>query len=606
MNYVCTGNKNLKSKFKNCILDPIPIPGTLWCPDNLQKLPISFFNNIDTMTAHKICLIVMENLLGESIPTDDLSKIIIESLNFDIPLKKINNILYILELFHGPTLTFKDIGARFMSNILKYYLKYEKNIHILVSTSGDTGSAVADAFQNIDNAIVHILYPKKLISSIQEKQITSYGNNIYAYEVDGNFDECQTLVKKSICDKELTDNIFFFPANSINIARLIPQCLYYFLAYAQLKKMDNNLSNICICVPSGNLGNLTGGMIAKKLGLPIHHFIGATNINNSFGHYLKEGILPDVRAVPTVSSAMDISIPNNLKRLVYIFDNDIKKMSQMISSYCINDNLTLEGIVKFKEKYNYTIDPHTSVGYQAINMHIKDQKDQKDQKDYKYILLSTAHPAKFPEIMDDINISYTLPDKIKLILNKLSKKKAIEYDYLKWKNILLTWKKKHNITLIGMPGSGKSYIGKKLAEKLRWKFIDIDVIIENNYNMKLFQIISKYGNNKFKEIEEEILVKLDENNCIYSTGGSAIYSEKGMIHLSKYSTIIYLNVELDILEERIDDIITRGIVFENGQNIKELYEERAPLYEKYKEISIDCVENSIENIIKEIEEYLDI
>ena len=597
MKFVCTLNPQIKGDLKECLMNTIPLPNSLWFPEIEKPLSPDFFKNIDKMDFHSIALEVLNNILGDDIPKSELEKIIKESLNFDMPLIEINNNISILELFHGPTFTFKDVGSRFMARILKYfYPEGTKEFDIIVSTSGDTGSAVADAFQDLDNVKVHILYPKGLISDVQEKQLTTYGKNIFAYQVDGNFDECQDLVKQSLRDDELTKKLLFFPANSINIARLIPQSLYYFWAYAQLKKSNPSKCNsLNICVPSGNLGNLSGGIIAYKLGLPINHFIGATNINDTFKKYLlngSEGIKDIERAKPTLSSAMDISIPNNLKRLIFAFkDSEIEKT---ISSYSVTDDETLAGITEFKNKYNYSLDPHTSVGYIGIKKYL----DQTSKTDENFIIISTAHPAKFYKTMDMVNVSYSMPEKISTLLKMKGNKKEISTNYQVWKNILINSSKK-NITLIGMPFSGKTTIGKKLAEKLNYNFIDIDHHIENKYQMKLPDVVNKYGNDEFKIIEENAMLEMSGNKNIFSTGGSVIYSEKGMKHLQEISNIVFLNVELEVLKSRINinDLKERGIVFKEGQSFDKLFEERVPLYKKFCTETINCYSLDVMEII---------
>ena len=597
MKFVCTLNPQIKGDLKECLMNTIPLPNSLWFPEIEKPLSPDFFKNIDKMDFHSIALEVLNNILGDDIPKLELEKIIKDSLNFDMPLVEINDNISILELFYGPTFTFKDVGSRFMARILKYfYPEGTKEFDIIVSTSGDTGSAVADAFQDLENVKVHILYPKGLISDVQEKQLTTYGKNIFAYQVDGNFDECQDLVKQALRDNDLTKKLLFFPANSINIARLIPQSLYYFWAYAQLKKYNPEKCNsLNICVPSGNLGNLSGGVIAYKLGLPINHFIGATNINDTFKKYLlngSDGIKDIERAKPTLSSAMDISIPNNLKRLVFAFkDSEIEKT---ISSYSVTDDETIDGIKEFKSKYNYSLDPHNSVGYVGIKKYL----DQTNKTNEHFIIISTAHPAKFYKTMDMANVSYNMPEKISNLLKMKSNKKEISTNYQVWKNILINSSKK-NITLIGMPFSGKTTIGKKLAEKLNYNFIDIDHHIENKYQMKLPDVVNKYGNDEFKIIEENAMLEMSGNKNIFSTGGSVIYSEKGMKHLQEISNIVFLNVELEVLKSRINinDLKERGIVFKEGQSFDKLFEERVPLYKKFCTETINCYSLDVMEII---------
>jgi threonine synthase len=586
-NFISTNGK-LKSNFKNCLIDPIPENDTIWFPFNIIPFKKEYFETIHTLTFEEIAVDVLSNLLRDDISRKDIVNIVNDSFNFEIPLVKCNNI-YVLELFHGPTFTFKDVGARFMSRILKYYFKND-NFDIIVSTSGDTGSAVADAFQDLPNVKVHIIYPKNKISTIQEKQLTTYGNNVFAYSINGNFDDCQSLIKETLNDTTISNRLKFFPANSISIARLIPQCLYYFWAYAQYKKM-NNLKDPVICVPSGNLGNLSGGILAYKLGLPINHYIGATNINNTFERYLSgEPIDKTIRAKETLSNAMDISIPNNLKRLKYVFKNN-NTMAEKISSYSFDDNNTLDGIKKFYNNYNYVIDPHTSIGYNAILEYNKKYKNN------NYILVSTAHPSKFYETMNITNVPYKMPKSIKNLLTKKGKSIELENNYNKWKIELLK-NSTQSVTFIGMPFTGKSYIGEKISESLKYKFVDFDREIELKFNKSLGDIVSDKTNEEFKKIEEDIVIQyLNKNSkknikTIFSPGGSIVYCDKAMKLLRTHSIIIYLDNPIELLEERMNHYNkhnknnSRGIIFKKGMGLSDLYQERKPLYEKYKDIKI--------------------
>ncbi|VVU94949.1 Shikimate kinase [seawater metagenome] len=608
MSFICTDkNSNLRNNFLGAVMNPIPTQDSLWFPDNLSPLDNMFFENIDKMNFVDMSCHILNKLFDNEIPSEDIKKIVNESFDFKIPLHSLDENTYILELFHGPTFTFKDIGARFMANILKYFTsqdsfksKYGKIFDILVSTSGDTGSAVADAFQGINNVRVHILYPENMISEIQEKQMTSYGKNVFVYAVNGNFDDCQLLVKKSLKDMDLKD-LCFFPANSINVARLIPQCLYYFWAYSSLKK-KRNLQNIKlnICVPSGNLGNLSAGIIAWKLGLPINHFIGAVNENNTFQKYLlkgNDGILEKIKAKETYSSAMDISLPNNLKRLIYAFDYSNKKMSEHISSFSFDNQSTLNGINNCWEKYNYPIDPHTSVGYQAVIEHQKN----KNSANQIYIILSTAHPGKFHQTMKMTNAVFKMPLEMQNILNNQINKTIISTDYLEWKKKLLK-STKNNITLIGMSGAGKSYLGEQLKEKNNFKFIDTDSIIEKEHGKKLENIIKDIGNKKFLEIEEEIILNLNGIQNIFSTGGSVVYSEKAMKYLKSISNVIFINTPLEILVNRVQneaEMSKRGMVFKDGQSFKDVYNERLHLYKMYSDFTIESSDlNSLNSLNK--------
>ena len=596
--YSSTDTTKRYASFKECLFNPIPFNDSLWFPDNIKELGNSFYENIHNMNFNEISFVVLNSLIGDEIPDKELKNIINETINFDIPLKNFDNIS-ILELFHGPTLTFKDIGARFMARILKYFIKDEQ-IKIVVSTSGDTGSAVADAFYQMKNVEVDILYPKALISKIQEEQITSYNQNINCYKVIGNFDDCQDLVKKTLKDDELNNILKFFPANSINIARLLPQTLYYFWAYSQFKKFDKESKNICFCVPSGNLGNLSAGVIAYKLGLPVKHFIGGVNANDTLVNYLEKGYISNKRAIATISNAMDVSLPNNLKRLIYAFNNDYKMMSKLISSASITDKETNEGIIEFYNLYNYTIDPHTSVGYQTI----KKFRDNK-LKDYKFILLATAHPSKFPDVLNEIKIPFNIPNQLKNI-NKNNNYKEINNSYDDWKDNIIKNLKKSNITIIGMPGTGKTTVGKHLLKTLNYQLIDLDIKIEERYNMKLSEIISNYGNQKFKNIEEDEMLNLNGYNNIFSTGGSVVYSEKGMNYLKKISTIVFLDTPYEIIEERLSDLAERGVVFDNNKTLRDIFEERYPLYMNYYDYRIECNNLSQDDICEHIKNYLNI
>lgn len=598
MKFACTSNNTLITNLEGALFHPIPIDDSLWIPNNIHQLPYFFFQNIKNMNFKEIAFEVARELIANDIPADILKNIIDECFNFDIPLHSLSDDLHILELFHGPTLTFKDIGARFMSRIIRHFLPENKQIHIIVSTSGDTGSAVADAFFNMPNVIVHILYPRKLISSIQEIQMTNYGKNIIAYEVNGNFDDCQKLVKDTLADKQLCKLLTFFPANSINIARLIPQTFYYFWMYAQLKRRDSQLKNIYVSVPSGNLGNLTGGILAFKMGLPIKYFIAATNSNRAFGEYLYSNHISQKKAIPTISNAMDISIPNNLKRLKVIF-NDNVDMQTKIASLAITDNETKKTIEEVYDMYGYTLDPHTSVGYSAFLKYISNN----NIKHYTGVILATAHPAKFPEIMNKLNVKYDIPKQLKDIKDT-GIKYNIKNNYNMWRNILIKSEGFNNITFIGMPGSGKSYIGKLLAKNINWNFIDIDKLIENTFNKKLHKIISDEGIDKFKQIEETFVLSQKGINNVFSPGGSVVYSSKAMNYLRNISLVIFLDVPFSIINYRIKNVNKRGVVLSKNQSLYDIYNERFPLYEKYSHMIINCNKYDETEIVEEIKKYI--
>tara|TARA_B100000925_G_scaffold291885_1_gene282167 strand:- start:3623 stop:5416 length:1794 start_codon:yes stop_codon:yes gene_type:complete len=597
MKFSCTNNSTLITNLEGALFHPIPYENELWLPNKIHCLPMDFFQKIDTMSFNEIAYTVAKELIGSEIPENKLREIIDSSFNFDIPLHTLSENLHILELFHGPTFTFKDFGARFMSKIIKYFIG-DKDIDILVSTSGDTGSAVADAFYEIPNVKVHILYPKNRISSVQELQITNYGKNIIAYEVDGNFDDCQKMVKDTLADTTLKKLMTFFPANSISIARLIPQSFYYFWIYAQLKKQKCKINPIYISVPSGNLGNITGGIIAFKMGLPVKLFIAATNDNKAFGEYLYSNHISQKKAKHTISNAMDIGIPNNLIRLKSIF-NDNKDMQTKIASFSISDIETKKTINNVYKKYKYTLDPHTAVGYSALERYISENSIE----NFTGIILATAHPAKFPEVMTRLNAPYIIPKKIYKMKDS-GIKYCIKKDYKTWKNILIKSKNFKNVTLIGMPASGKSYIASVLSKKNRWNVLDIDRLIEDRYGKRLHKIIEEQGIEEFSKIEEYTAMSMTGINTIFSPGGSIINSKNAIEYLKSISLVIYLYTPFETINQRIKNPKKRGILIKDGETMRDLYNERVPLYEKYAHIIIDCSVNNESDICDIIMKYI--
>ena len=569
MKYVYTDGTQPISTLKEAMTNSMPSPNGLWLPDKLPKLLL----NDSKKSFHDIIYMVLRALLSNEISDSVLRTIIKESFNFSIPLVHLHDNIHILELFHGPTMTFKDVGARFMARIIRHLIP-DKTINVVAATSGDTGGAVADAFSLLPNVNVNIFYPSGLISSIQEKQITSYGKNVKAYSVDGNFDDCQSIVKQLLRDKIILSESFIFPANSINIIRLIPQVSYYFWAYAQL----NTNKPVNFCVPSGNLGNITAGVIAYLMGLPVHKFIVATNINKTFGTYLTTGIIPDVKAIPSLSCAMDISIPNNLIRLKYLFKDRIHMQSK-IKSYSITDEETLHTISNVHKIHNYILDPHTSVGYTAIDKYNSKNTHNLTELTIPTILLSTAHPAKFPEVLKKAQLYPDIPNQLRRFLTMTSHKINIDKSYSVWRNMI-----GKNITLIGMPGAGKTTIGKELSFKMNKLFIDTDCVIEKKFDKKLHEIIKQKGNDIFLNIEEQTILNLQCSNTIISTGGSVIYSEKAMQYLQKISTIIYLDVPLSTLYKRLNNLTERGVILKENQTLEDLFNERNILYKKYSHI----------------------
>lgn len=412
-------------------------------PVKIPKLSSGFFKKLSSMSFKKIAFEVAKNLIGQDIPAKDLKKIINDAINFDAPLvalkdKKTHQTsnIHALELFHGPTLAFKDFGARFMSRLMAYFLKNSrKDLTILAATSGDTGSAVGHGFFNVKGIKVVLLYPSGKVSKIQEKQLTTIGGNVTALEIKGTFDDCQKLVKTAFTDEELNKKLMLSSANSINIARLIPQTFYYFYAYAQLEKIcqlqkSNRPSKATpaspatiFSIPSGNFGNLTAGLIAKKMGLPIEKFIAATNANDIFPKYLATGKFTPKPSKKTISNAMDVGNPSNFARIKALYKNDLQKIRQDIWSKSYSDKKTKSAIQKVYKNSGYLMDPHGAVAYLGLMDYLK--ANQKISTELAGIFLETAHPAKFKDIVEPIiKERIKIPTRLAICLTK--KKKSVK------------------------------------------------------------------------------------------------------------------------------------------------------------------------------------
>jgi threonine synthase len=433
MQYYSTNNLKSLVNFRDAVLNGIAPDGGLYLPVELLPLNKSYIESLKDLTFQEISYDVAK-IFVDNISNNDLQSIIEKTITFDAPLVPLSEQLSVLELFHGPTLAFKDFGARFLANIMSYYTRDEdKNIVILVATSGDTGSAVAQGFYNNDRIKVALLYPSGKVSKIQEQQLTTLEKNIQAFEIKGTFDDCQRIVKSAFLDDHFKDDYKLSSANSINIARLIPQSFYYFNAYARLQNSQKN--PILFSVPCGNFGNLTAGIIAYKLGLPVEKFIAGVNENNVFEQYLKTGNYIPKTAVRTLSNAMDVGNPSNFDRIVDLFDHDRTEILKIIESYSISDVLIEEGIREVYRKYDYLIDPHGAVGYQAL----KDVKSRSDNKNHS-IILETAHPAKFIDIVSPaIGKNIDMPDRLKKCLDKPKNAILVSDDYQDFKDELLRW-----------------------------------------------------------------------------------------------------------------------------------------------------------------------
>jgi threonine synthase len=433
MNYFSTRDKNNITDFKTAVMSGLAKDGGLFMPESIPELPSSFISGIEKYSIRDIGFEVAKNFIGAEIPERDIYSIINDAVNFEAPLVNLADNLSVLELFHGPTLAFKDFGARFMAKTMGHFVKgADKKLNILVATSGDTGSAVAYGFYGIEGIDVYILYPKGKVSLIQEKQLTTLDKNITALEVDGTFDDCQKLVKNAFVDKELNSILNLSSANSINIARLIPQSFYYINAYRQVK--DKSLPAI-ISVPSGNLGNLTAGLFARKMGIPISKFIGATNKNDVFTEYLNNAKFIPKKSVLTLSNAMDVGNPSNLERIVELYKGDIEGIRSDVVSQSYNDEATVDGIREIYEKYNYVIDPHGAVGYQALKSYLKEN----NLNEVNAIMVETAHPAKFKDVVEDtIKKEIDIPERLAACIEKEKKAVLIDTNYNSLKDFLLS------------------------------------------------------------------------------------------------------------------------------------------------------------------------
>ncbi len=431
MKFYSTNNRQTQISFREAVLKGIADDGGLFMPNEIPKLPESFFHNIEKYSFQEIGFEVAK-LFIDDINDDDLRTIINKVISFPAPLVRLSNNISILELFHGPTLAFKDFGAKFLANLLTHYLKDTKReTLILVATSGDTGSAVANGFYEKEGIKVALLYPSGKVSRTQEQQLTTLGKNIFAFEIEGVFDDCQQLVKQAFHDSELKNIFSMTSANSINIARLLPQSFYYFEAYKQVK--DKSLPFV-VSVPSGNFGNLTAGLFAQTMGLPIHKFIAAVNANDVFFNYLQNGKFEPKPSVLTLSNAMDVGNPSNFARIISLFENDVNLIRKKISSSRYDDKQTLSAIKGVKEKYRYTVDPHGAVGYLALNKYLQET----GQEDVNGIILETAHPAKFSEIVDNVLAEKTvIPERLSACFEKEKAAVKTNKDYASFKEALV-------------------------------------------------------------------------------------------------------------------------------------------------------------------------
>ncbi len=404
----------------------------LYMPERIQKLPKEFFDNIQDMTFQEIAYNVASAFFGEDVDLDALKDIVYDTLSFDCPVEKVKENIYTLELFHGPTLAFKDVGARFMARLLQYFIKQEgkgEQVNVLVATSGDTGSAVANGFLSVDGIHVYVLYPKGKVSPIQECQFTTLGKNITAIEVDGVFDDCQALVKNAFMDAELNQHMKLTSANSINVARFLPQAFYYFNAYARMKA-QGKADNLVMCVPSGNFGNICAALFGHEMGLPIKRFIAANNANDIFYKYLQTGKYEPKPSKQTLANAMDVGDPSNFARIYDLYGKSHEKITSLISGATYSDEDICETMKQCYEETKYVLDPHGACGYQALVDGLKDGEVG--------VFCETAHPAKFKEKVDDIlGIDVEIPDRLAAFMKGEKQSVPMTKDFADFKKYLM-------------------------------------------------------------------------------------------------------------------------------------------------------------------------
>ena len=426
MQYYSTNSQSPKVDFKQATIKGQAPDKGLYFPEQIPMLPKEFIENITNYSDEEIAYQVIKPYIGDAIPDAELRRIVGETINFDIPLVKVTDTIFSLELYHGPTLAFKDIGARFMSRCLGYFVKdLNKKVTVLVATSGDTGGAVANGFYDVDGVEVVILYPSGKVSSVQEKQLTTLGKNIHALEVSGTFDDCQQMVKQVFTDEALNEKLFLTSANSINVARWLPQQFYYFFAYKQWAQKNNPP---VIAVPSGNFGNICAGILAHVSGLPVKHFIAACNANDVVPAFMETEKYEPKKAVATISNAMDVGNPSNFIRILEIFHHQFTSLQNVLSSCSITDAATKDTIQKVYQEEGYLLDPHGAVGFLALHQYLQNHPAEKG------IVLETAHPVKFYDVVEPvIGQAVTKPASVQkqLLLEKKSTKITASADLLK-------------------------------------------------------------------------------------------------------------------------------------------------------------------------------
>ncbi len=429
MKYFSLNKKSPAVSFKEAVIKGLAPDKGLYFPEQISPLPKEFFDNIDNLSNSEIAYTAIEQFISSEIPADVLQSIIEETLSFDFPVVKLSQSIASLELFHGPTMAFKDVGARFMARCLGYFNRDNSNeVTVLVATSGDTGAAVANGFLGVKGVNVVILYPSGKVSEIQEKQLTTLGQNIRALEVNGTFDDCQAMVKNAFSDKELTNKMQLTSANSINVARWLPQLFYFMFAYKDLYRSNKN---IVFSVPSGNFGNVCAGIMAQQLGLPIKHFIASNNENNVVTKFLETELYEPKPSVQTISNAMDVGDPSNFIRIQEIYENRFDLLRDNLSSFSFSDKETRGAILEIFNTYDYVADPHGAVGYLGCKSYLKTNPNA------FCVFLETAHPAKFLSVVEEVVQSkQNIPMQIQRVMGRTKVAKPIS-SYLEFKAYLL-------------------------------------------------------------------------------------------------------------------------------------------------------------------------
>ena len=427
--YSTNGNAPL-ADLRKAVVKGLAEDRGLYMPRKLKKLPESFFKSISGLSFQEIAFKVAEAFFGEDIPEDRLRSIVYDTLRFDCPVVKVKKNIYSLELFHGPTLAFKDVGARFMARLLQYFREGGDMVNVLVATSGDTGSAVANGFLGVAGTRVFVLYPKGKVSPIQECQFTTLGSNITALEIDGVFDDCQALVKNAFMDKELNSLMKLTSANSINVARFLPQSFYYFYAYAQMQALGL-ADNLVMCVPSGNFGNICSALFAKAMGLPVKRFIAANNINDVFYKYLQTGVYTPKHSVQTLANAMDVGDPSNFARILDLYGHDWTRIRSDISGAVVNDSAIKKTILECWRDNGYLLDPHGACGFRALSDGLKPGEAG--------VFCETAHPAKFKDTVEKvIGEPVDIPERLAEFMKGEKQAVSLPKDFDSFKNYLKT------------------------------------------------------------------------------------------------------------------------------------------------------------------------